>query len=146
LIPGREIYASVLGNEDPQVLPLVEWPMKSGHSIGSYDAKWKAGHEHYRTRADTFPDDLAPSLVERIQREAIAAYRALELTGYARFDIRLALDGTPYFLEANANPYFDPTAETAMAARAAGLDYAALAERVLDYALERRPAARAQAA
>ncbi|MEZ0229805.1 MAG: hypothetical protein ACAI25_14355 [Planctomycetota bacterium] len=139
-IAGREIYASIIGNERAEVLPFLEWPMKDADSIGSYDAKWKEDHEHYQKRADVFPTDLPPALVERIRREAIIAYRALKLTDYARVDIRLSTDGTPYFLEANPNPFFDPTAEIAMAANAVGLDYGALAERVIEYALERRPA------
>lgn len=139
-IAGREIYASIIGNDRPEVLPLLEWPMKSGDSVGSYDAKWKEGHENYQKRADVFPTDLPPALVERIRREAILAYRALKLTDYARFDIRLSTDGTPHFLEANPNPFFDVTAEVAMAAASVGLDYASLAERIIEYALERRPA------
>jgi len=139
-IPGREIYAAILGNERPQVLPLVEWRLKDEDSIGSYDAKWKEDHESYCRRADVFPEDLPAALVERIGREALAAYRALRLTDYARIDIRLAADGTPWFLEANPNPFLDEAAEVAMAAASVGLEYGALAERIIECALARRPA------
>jgi D-alanine-D-alanine ligase len=137
-IPGREIYATLLGNEHPVVLPLLEWPMKTLYAIGSWEAKWISEHENYQKCADVFATGLPGWTVARIRREAVVAFRALGLAGYARMDIRVALDGTPYFLEANPNPFFDASAEVAMAARSVGLDYTALAERLLDFALERR--------
>jgi D-alanine-D-alanine ligase len=141
-VEGREIYAALLGNSPPEVLPLLEWPLKrgaGGHRIATYEAKWNRAHADYQEVADHFATDLAPEIVERIERAAVKAYRALRLTDYARMDIRLAEDGTPYFLEVNANPFFDPSAEVAMAARAKGYDYGELAEKVLMLALERYP-------
>ena len=136
-IAGREIYATVFGNERPELLPLLEWPLSSDDAIGSWEAKWVETHVDYQRRASVFPTDLPPALVERIRRDAVVGFRALELADYARFDIRLAADGTPYVLEANPNPFFDVTAEVAVAAAAVGIEYGALAGRIVDFALAR---------
>ena len=144
-VDGREIYAVVFGNNPPEVLPLLEWPLTggpSGHRVATYEAKWDRQHADYQEVADHFAHDLPPEVVERIERAAVKAYRALRLEDYARIDMRLASDGTPYFLEVNANPFLDPRAEVAMAARAKGLEYGELAERILTLALERYPGAK----
>ncbi|HVY61847.1 MAG TPA: hypothetical protein VHF22_09350, partial [Planctomycetota bacterium] len=141
-VEGREIYAVVFGNSEPQVLPLLEWPLTAGPSgarVASFEAKWDRKHPDYQETADHFAKDLPPDIVERIERAAIKAFRALRLQDYARIDIRLAEDGTPYFLEANPNPFLDPRAEVAMAAQARGLDYGDLAEWIMTLALERYP-------
>lgn len=144
-VEGREIYAAVLGNNPPEVLPLLEWPLTrsaSGHRIATFEAKWNRAHADYQEVADHFAQDLPPEVQDRIERAAVRAFRALRLQDYARIDMRLAADGTPYFLEVNANPFLDPRAEVAMAARANGMDYGDLAERILTLALERYPAAK----
>ena len=136
-VVGREVYASVLGNDPPEALPLVEWPLRSGHGIGSWEAKWRPRHKDYQRCANVFARDVSPTVVERIQREALLAYRALGLSDYARADVRLDSAGTPWFLEVNPNPFFEENAEMAQASQAVGLDYPALAERLLELALAR---------
>ena len=64
-------------------------------------------------------------------------YRILELDGYARLDYRLAADGTLYFLEANPNPDIAEREEFAAAARAAGIAYPDLLDRILNLGLGR---------
>ena len=39
-----------------------------------------------------------------IQKIALKSFKELKLNGYARMDLRLALDGTPYIIEINPNP------------------------------------------
>jgi D-alanine-D-alanine ligase len=81
---------------------------------------------------------LAPEVVERIERAAVKAFRALRLQDYARIDIRLAADGTPYFLEANPNADIGYGEEFAEAAEAAGIDYEPLLDRILAIGLRKR--------
>lgn len=147
-VVGREVYAGVLGNDPPGALPLVEWPLRTGHGIGSWDAKWRPRHRDYQRCADVFATDIEPTVVARIQREAVLAFRALGLADYGRADIRLDATGTPWFLEVNPNPFFEEGAEIAQACRAIGLDYPALADRVVELALarHRRPAEAARVA
>ena len=64
--------------------------------------------------------------------------RVLELDGYARIDYRLSPDGRLYFLEANPNPEIAEREEFASAAKAAGLAYPALLQKVVELGLARR--------
>ena len=66
-------------------------------------------------------------------------YRALELTGYARIDIRMDQDGKPYVLEANANPQIARGEDFAESAEHAGVKYGRLLDRILALGLQWRP-------
>jgi D-alanine-D-alanine ligase len=135
-IEGRELYVGVIGNNRLRVLPV--WELKFG-SLGGQGARQiatkKAKHDpDYQERVgivDGPAKDLAPEVYARIQRTAKRIYRTLGLDGYARIDFRLAVDGTPYFIEANPNPEIAKSQEFATAARHDGLDYAELLHRIL---------------
>jgi len=135
-IEGRELYVGVLGNNRLRVLPV--WELKFG-SLGGQGARQiatkKAKHDpDYQERVgivDGPAKDLAPEVYARIQRTAKRIYRTLGLDGYARIDFRLAVDGTPYFIEANPNPEIAKSQEFATAARHDGLDYPELLHRIL---------------
>jgi D-alanine-D-alanine ligase len=63
--------------------------------------------------------------------------RTLDLDGYARIDFRLAVDGTPYFIEANPNPEIAKVEEFAQSALHAGLKYPDLLNRILTLGIAR---------
>ena len=75
--------------------------------------------------------ELGDAVVETLQRAAVAAFQALALRDYARFDFRLAPDGTAFLIEANPNPNLAQDEDFAQSARAAGVKYADLLEKLL---------------
>ena len=77
-------------------------------------------------------------LEEKMQEVAKNAFQALRLRDYARIDLRVTPNDEIYVIEANPNCYLEEKSEFAMSAAAAGLDYAALINRIADLALERR--------
>ena len=87
------------------------------------------------------PEDVVKDapLMERIRLAAVGACSALLIRDYARIDMRLAADGTPYVIEVNPNPWLDNRAEFAMAARKAKpeLSYPDLIERIVQLAMAR---------
>ncbi len=62
-------------------------------------------------------------------------YRALNLSGYARMDLRLSNDGQVYVLEANPNPDLKYGEDFAESAESAGIGYSALLQRILTLGL-----------
>jgi D-alanine-D-alanine ligase len=82
--------------------------------------------------------ELPDELRARLQKVAVQAYRALRVRDYGRVDLRLTEAGEIYVLEVNANPYLEQEQELAMAAAAAGYDYPALLEKIVQLAVERQ--------
>jgi D-alanine-D-alanine ligase len=79
---------------------------------------------------------LDAAMLDRLQRVAKRAYRALDLNGYARVDVRLDDDDRIYVLEANPNPNMAYGEDFSESAEASGLSYERLLERII--ALGRR--------
>ncbi len=125
-IPGRELTVAVVGD---QPLPIVEIRPKSGHY--DYEAKYTAGRSEYFC-----PADLPPSLTQRIQELGVRAARALGCTGVSRVDFRLDPRNEPWCLEVNTIPGMTPTSLVPMAAKACGMSYDDLVQRMLELALE----------
>jgi D-alanine-D-alanine ligase len=61
---------------------------------------------------------------------ALVAHRAVRLGGYSRIDFRLTPAGDIFCLEANNLPGMTRTSLFPQAARAAGIDYAEMCERI----------------
>jgi D-alanine-D-alanine ligase len=146
-IDGRELYVGILGGE---VLPPVEWDLSKLPAdlprIAGTEAKWE--HEFAEAR-EFIPDDVMndAALLERICESARSACAALLVRDYARVDMRLTADGTPYVIEVNPNPWLDASAEFAMAARGAkpAVEYGDVIERIVTLAMARSPRPRAVA-
>lgn len=134
-IPGREVYVGVLGNHRVQVLPTWElyldgMPAQQA-KIATYSAKWDLAYQKKHQIELGPAGDIPPSVQRRLQAISRRIYRALGLSGYARLDFRLREDGTFFLLEANPNPDVARADEFAMAARAAGIAYEPLLQRLL---------------
>ena len=135
-IPGRELTVAVLGE---QALPIVEIRPKGG--LYDYESKYTAGRSEYFC-----PADLDAAKTSEVQELSLRACRALDTADIARVDFRLAPDGTPYCLEVNTIPGMTPTSLVPMAAKAVGMSFEDVCERIAGLALERaakerRPAA-----
>jgi D-alanine-D-alanine ligase len=144
-VDGREFYVGVLGNAQPEALPIMEMDFTGFPAdkprIASWAAKWgddgdEKGAEFAGTKS-IFPEDLDDELTERIQAVAVDAFRALRLRDYARVDMRVNADGDIYVLEINPNCYLEQDAEFARAARKAEIEYDALIARIVELAMAR---------
>jgi D-alanine-D-alanine ligase len=144
-VDGREFYVGVLGNAQPQALPIIEMDFTGFPAdkprIASWAAKWgddgdEKGAEFAGTKS-VFPEDLDEELTDRIQTVAVNAFRALRLRDYARVDMRVTAEGEIYVLEINPNCYLEKDAEFARAARKAGIEYDALITRIVELASAR---------
>jgi len=140
-IEGREIYAAILGNEEPEALPLVELDLsklpEGMPRIAGYEVKFDVRTEAYRKTKSAPARDLDEETTERIQSAALTAYQALKLRDYGRIDLRIAENGRVYVIEANPNPWLDPTAEFAMAAKEGGRSYNDVIGEIVELAMRR---------
>jgi D-alanine-D-alanine ligase len=145
-IEGREIYVSLLGNP-PTVLPPIEWDLSKlppeMPRIAGTEAKWE---RDFKAAREFVPEDIVANeaLMKRIGDAAVGAWHALTVRDYARVDMRLTAEGTPFVLEVNPNPWLDSRAEFAMAARRAtpDLSHGDLIERIVEIAMARPMAGR----
>jgi len=140
-IEGREIYASILGNEDAEVLPLIELDLsklpKGTPRIAGQDVKFDHETEAYRVTKSAPVDDLDEETTQHVRDTALAAYRALKLRDYGRIDMRVNKDGEVYVIEANPNPWLASAAEFTMAAKKAGYSYTDMIGKIVEMAKSR---------
>ncbi|MDA8164705.1 MAG: D-alanine--D-alanine ligase [Desulfobacteraceae bacterium] len=136
-IRGREITGGVLGNRELTALPLVEIIPGENHPFFNYEAKYQPGASR-----EICPADLDPAIAARARELALAAHRALRLRGYSRTDMMVAADGTITLLETNTIPGMTPTSLLPQAAKAHGLSFSALLDRLIELALEAAAEAR----
>lgn len=126
-IAGREFSSGVLGEE---ALPLVE--IIPSDEFYSYDAKYKPGGSRHLV-----PAPIDADLTARLQMLALSVHRLLGLRDYSRTDFIVSKEGRPYVLEINALPGLTPLSLLPDEARAAGISFEALIERLLQFALGR---------
>jgi len=124
-VDGRELAVSILGDEP---LPVVEAILLEGDRY-DFEARYEIGRTRFAC-----PAELSAEEERAVTEAALATYRALGCTGFARIDLILAADG-PWLLEANAIPGLTDTSLLPQAAEAAGLGFEQLVERILDLAL-----------
>jgi D-alanine-D-alanine ligase len=124
-IPGRELTVAVMGDE---ALPIVEIRPKSGNY--DYESKYTAGRSEYFC-----PADLPEPLAARIRQLGVESCRVLGCRGVARVDFRLDPQNEPWCLEVNTVPGMTPTSLVPMAAKARGLSYDDVVQRMLELAV-----------
>lgn len=144
-IDGREIYVALLGNP-PAVLPPIEWDLSKLPAdmpkIAGTEAKWEEEkNPEFKAAKEYVPNDIVndEQIMTKLRDAALSAWKALQVRDYARIDMRLTADGTPYVIEVNPNPWLDKSAEFAMAARKAKpeLSYGDLIEKIVELAMSR---------
>jgi D-alanine-D-alanine ligase len=142
-IEGREIYVGVLGNQTLQALPV--WELfftnmpEGAKRIATDRVKWSVKYQN-KYGIDSGPaKDLTDAVGGQIQHVCKRAYRALELSGYARIDLRLDEAGRLWVLEANPNPQIARGEDFAASAEKVGLTYEAVLQRIINLGLRWQP-------
>ncbi|HEY9072594.1 MAG TPA: D-alanine--D-alanine ligase [Desulfobaccales bacterium] len=130
-IQGIEVTGGVLGNKDPQVLPLVEIVPADIYAFFDYEAKYQPG-----ASSEICPARLDAELTARAQQYALTAHLALGCWGYSRTDM-IVRQGEIYVLETNTIPGMTATSLFPQAARAAGLEFPELLDKLISLALEK---------
>ena len=141
-IDGRELYVGVLGNDRLQTFPVWEMSFSkmpdNNWRIATERVKWSVKYQK-KHGIDTTVAALSDEMSARVQHLAKRVYRALDLSGYARIDLRMKADGQLYVIEANPNPQLAQGEDFAESAKRAGVSYAKLIERIVGLGLQWQP-------
>jgi D-alanine-D-alanine ligase len=129
-VGGVEVTVGVLATPEPEVLPTLE--ILYDNQTYDYDAKYTAGKSRH----------IIPARIPAPAREAVAdaaerAFRALGCEGMARIDFIVDGASIPWVLEVNTVPGLTEVSLLPDAARAAGIDFGELCERLARHAVER---------
>ena len=127
-VQGTEITVAVLGNDDPEPLPVIE--IVPHAEFYDFEVKYSpTGADHI------IPARLANEVYVEAQRLAVAAHKVLGCRGMSRSDFIVTDDGTCVILETNTIPGMTPTSLLPDTARHAGYDFGALCTRIIELAL-----------
>ena len=142
-VEGRELYVGILGNQVLQALPV--WELfftnmpEGARRIATDRVKWSVKYQK-KYGIDSGPaSDLTAPQAEAIHHVCKRAYRALELSGYARIDLRMDASGNVWVLEANPNPQIAKGEDFAASAEKIGLGYEAVLQRIINLGLRWQP-------
>jgi D-alanine-D-alanine ligase len=119
-VPGRELTVGVLGGRALAVGEIIP-----RHEIFDYECKYTPGMSQ-----EVFPADLPASVAAECGRLGALAHHALKLGGYSRVDFRLTPAGELFCLEVNTLPGMTATSLLPQSARAAGIEFPDLCERI----------------
>src|SRR5882672_2214570 len=146
-IEGRELYVGILGNQALQTLPV--WELfftnmpEGARRIATDRVKWSVKYQK-KYGIDSGPaKDLPEAQAQEIQHICKRAYRGLELSGYARIDLRLDEAGNAWIIEANPNPQIAKGEDFAASAEKAGIGYEGVIQRITNLGLRWQPEAMA---
>jgi D-alanine-D-alanine ligase len=134
-IDGREINLAIVGDS---LLPPAEIDFSTlpddSPPIVSFEAKWISGSLEDAGTRPVCPASLDPNMARELQLLAARAWALLDGCGYARVDIRLSDDGSPYVIDINPNPDLSIDAGLVRQASVAGWSYVELVERIVEAA------------
>ncbi|MCC6442272.1 MAG: D-alanine--D-alanine ligase [Armatimonadetes bacterium] len=125
---GTEITAALLGNDNPQTLPLIEIVPSGG--FYDYEAKYTPG-----ATEEIVPARIPEKQAQAAREMALAAHNALGCRGMSRVDM-IVNSHEIYALEVNTIPGMTPTSLLPRAAQATGISFPELVDRLIRLALE----------
>ncbi len=142
-IEGRELYVGIMGNQVLQALPVWELFFTNmpadARRIATDRVKWSVKYQK-KYGIDSGPaKDISEADCEKLQHTCKRAFRALELSGYARIDLRLDQSGNAWVLEANPNPQIAKGEDFAASAEKVGIGYEPLLQRIMNLGLRWQP-------
>jgi D-alanine-D-alanine ligase len=129
-VAGTEVTVGVLATPELQVLPSLE--ITYDNPTYDYEAKYTAGKSRH-----IIPARVPPAATAALESAAATACRVLGCEGMARVDFIVSPDCTPWVLEVNTVPGLTELSLLPDAARAAGVAFEELCERLIRHGLER---------
>lgn len=127
-LDGLEVSCGILGNDNPQALPVAE--IVSKNEFFDWEAKYTPGKSE-----EIVPARISKSVEKKVQETAIRVFQAIGARGFARVDM-IVKSGKPIVLEINTIPGLTPVSILPKEAAAAGIYYPELLDKIINLALE----------
>ena len=132
-VGGREFTVGIVGDE---TLPVGE--IIPAHDLFDYECKYQAG-----LAQEIFPAEIPDALARTLRETALEVHRLLRLRDFSRVDFIVDDGGGLWCLEANALPGLTANSLLPKAARAAGIEFPTLCDRIVQLASGRLTGSRA---
>lgn len=129
-LPGTELTCAVIGNDHLETYPVVEIRPGKDYEFFDYTAKYTTG-----ATAEICPAEIPDEIAGQVQSIAKTAHRALCCRGYSRTDV-ICSQGTLYVIETNTIPGMTRNSLLPLSARAAGISFSNLLDRLILLGLE----------
>ncbi|HRH40653.1 MAG TPA: ATP-grasp domain-containing protein [Pyrinomonadaceae bacterium] len=134
-IDGREFCVGILGNENAEILPIVETDFGNRElKLNTWDDKY---HKSLAEPEKVCPAPINEDLAKRLQEISLATFRACHCKDYSRIDIRVDKDGNPFVLEINSMASLGSGGSYVYSAKVAGLNFNSLINKILEVTSER---------
>ncbi len=135
-IDGSEFTVAILGNAEPEILPIVQIRIQGKLDLGGLFYTFS------RVRENSDLDYLIPAaipedLAARIRDVALRTYQAVECRDFGRVDVRVNRHGEPFVLEINPLPSLAAADVFNLLAKYLGSTYDVMINRILNHALVR---------
>lgn len=134
-ILGTEFTVAIIGNESPEVLPVVQIKI---------DGELKLNEKFYtfaRISSDRLeyvcPAPIEPELSKKISDYALRAYTSVDCRDFGRVDFRVDTNGNPYVLEINPLPCLSSEDVFMTISKIKGISYEEMIGKILNFALKR---------
>ncbi|MBB4188772.1 D-alanine-D-alanine ligase [Sinorhizobium terangae] len=130
-IEGREFCVALLGNEEPEVLPLLE------QDFGDRETRlvtWEAKYIEAQELPLICPAQIESKLAKIVRDISVATFHACACRDYARVDLRVDRFGQPFVLEINSMPRLGTHGTYVLTATTAGYSFSNMINRILDVA------------
>jgi len=135
-IAGDEVTVGLIGNNPASVIGVMRVVPRYNTSDFVYSLEIKRNWQEMVQYE--CPAELDASILQKIEKSSLLAFKTLGILDFARMDFRVAYDGTPYFLEVNPLPGLNPkSGDYVILSQAMGWNYEKLISTVLETAMER---------
>lgn len=125
-IAGRELTVAVLGDH---ALPVIEIIPEGG--FYDYEHKYTKGKTNY-----VCPAEIPQNISDDARRFAVMAFKGLGCKAYARIDFRMSEKNKLFCLEVNTLPGMTATSLVPKAAKAEGMEFEQLIDRIVSLSLK----------
>lgn len=128
-VAGTEVSVPVIGNKNPEVLPIIE--ITASNEFYDYQSKYTPGMSKH-----IIPARISKTAEERIKHYAAEAYKATGCRGISRVDFMIDENDNPYVIELNTIPGMTETSLVPDSAKHVGISFSQLVDKIVRLALE----------